>query len=1014
MELINRNLKRGLALVMALMLVAPAAALAQQPQGQSALRGQVTDEFGGAIPGATVTAVDSAGKDKSATTDAEGNYAIAGLAPGRYIVRVVAAGFAFYENPAAEVAAGRPAALDVKLAISLEQEEVNVSADAGVDTAPENNADALVLREKDLEALPEDPDELAAALQALAGPSGGPNGGQIFVDGFSGGRMPSRDTIREIRINQNPFTAENDRPGFGGRIEILTRPGTDRLRGTSYFTFMDESLNSRNPFLRSDKRPPFQVRRYGGNVSGPIKPKVASFFIDFERNEDDENDIINALVLDPVTLNATPFVQAVQTPRRRTSFSPRFDYQINTANTLVARYNFFRLDRTNEGLASEFALPERAFDSNTSQHTLQLTETAIINPSVVNETRFQFTRNRNERNGDNSIPAVNVQGAFFGGGAQVGESYSQDTRWELQNNTTWTHGNHSFKAGGRLRAVSIDDFSVANFGGTFTFSSLDQFRNNVAGAAGGAPTQFTLTTGEPLAGVTQYDFGGFINDDWKVRPNLTFSFGLRYENQSNISSNLNFAPRVAMAWSPGAVQGQQPKTVVRAGFGIFYDRVNESLTLQESRFNGEQQQFFVDTRTPVGLAYLSQVRFNADGTVAALPPLAGLAAAPVITRRLDDELRAPYTMFAGLNVERQLSKTFTAFASLGTIRSRHVLRMRNINAPLPGTYNFFEPALSNPVRPFPGVGDIYEFESSGVSNMNQLAVGFNTRLNPSFSIFSNYVFSKTESDTEGGFGAFGGGGLASPSNPYDFSRDYGRASFDIRHRFFLFGNFTVTRYKITLSPFVQAMSGRPFNIFTGLDTNGDTLFTERPSLVSNETCVNRTQVSPTVVCTRLGTFNLNPATVSEMIPRNFGEGPPFFSVNLRVGKTWGFGGGGASAAAAGGQQGGGQGGRGGAAGGGARGGQGGGGPVAGGGGRVMVGPGGGPFGGGAENRYSINLSVQVSNIFNRVNLGQPVGNLQSRDFGNPISVAQSFGFGGGGASAAAGNRTIQAQLRFNF
>lgn len=1024
MNLLQRTLGRSLRL--AVMLTLCAATIAAQQAATGTLRGQITDEFGGVIIGATVTVVDAAGVEKTATSDAEGNFSIAGLAPGKYTVRAVTPGFTLYENADVTVVPGRGEPFNISLGVSLEREEVTVASESPVSTEPENNADALVLRGSDLEALPDDPDELAAALQALAGPSGGPNGGQIFIDGFSGGRMPSRDTIREVRINQNPFTAENDRPGFGGRIEVLTRPGTDRFRGSGFFTFMDESFNSRNPFLQSDKRPPFQMRRFGGNLSGPVVARRASFFIDFERNEDDENDIINARVLNPLTLNEEPFNLAVQTPQRRLSFSPRFDYQINAANTLVARYSFFRQTFANSGLNSEFALPSRAFDTTNKQHNLQLTETAVLSPTVINETRLQYIHGRSERDGDNSIPSVNVQGAFFGGGSQVGLSFSEDDRLELQNYTTWSLGTHSLKAGGRLRGVSISDVSRQNFGGTFVFTSLEQFRNTLTRDADdeatlfNVPTQYTLTTGEPEARVKQYDFGGFIQDDWRLRPNLTFSAGLRYEVQSNIDSKFNFAPRVAVAWSPGAggQAGQPARTIIRAGAGLFYDRVSESLTLQENRFNGTgQQQFILDARTPAGREFLSGIIFNPDGTVvsSSIPPASQLALLPQVRRRLSDELQAPRTFFAALNVERQLSSTLTAFASLGTIRSRNLLRVRNINAPLPGTFNFDDPTLSNPVRPLGNAaGDILEYESDGRAVINQFIIGLNSRLSRNFTLFTNYVLAKAKSDADGGGGPFGGGGIGSPANPYDLSGEYGRSNFDIRHRFILGGSFTVPKLNVSLNPFIQANSGRPFNITTGLDTNGDTLFTERPAFATSSTDARYLRR------TAFGDFDLNPAPGQALIPRNFGEGPSFFSVNLRIGKVFGFGSlPGADTASAGTPQAGGQGGArrgGGGGGGGPRGGGGGGG------GRGAIGgPGGGPGGpfggggaGGSEKRYNLALSVQIFNLLNHTNLGQPVGNLSSRDFGRPIALAGGFGFGGGGGSNAAGNRRVQAQLRFTF
>ncbi len=268
--------------------------MAQQRAGS--LRGQVLDELGGAIVGASVTAIDATGKEKTVVTNDSGNYTINGLAPGKYTVRVINAGFAMFENTEVEVVAGKAQAVDVTLKVAIEEQRVTVSADnRELSTEPENNAGAVVLKGEDIESLPDDPDDLAAALQALAGPSAGPNGGQIFVDGFTGGRLPPRASIREVRINANPFSAEYDRLGFG-RIEILTRPGSDRYRGQVSFNFNDDALNSRNPF--ADSRPPIQTRQYGGNLGGPMKKGKASFFVDFDKRDIDDETLIVAQILD--------------------------------------------------------------------------------------------------------------------------------------------------------------------------------------------------------------------------------------------------------------------------------------------------------------------------------------------------------------------------------------------------------------------------------------------------------------------------------------------------------------------------------------------------------------------------------------------------------------------------------------------------------------------------------------------------------------------------------------------
>ena len=324
-------------------------AVAQQRTGS--LRGQVSDELGALVVGATVTLTAADGTQKTAVTNAEGTYTFNSVAPGQYTIRVAAPGFTPYEKTEVAVAAGPRTTHDVRLVVTLEKQEITVTEEQGLNTDPAKNADAVVLKGQDLDVLPDDPDALASAVQAMAGPSAGPNGGQIFIDGFTGGRMPPKESIREVRVNQNPFNAENNSIGFGN-IEILTKPGADKLRGSTFYNFSDESFNSRNPF--SPNRAPFQVRYFGGSLSGPIKKGKSSFFIDVNRRVVDDNAIINATILNS-SLAPTPFNVALLTPNKFFSLNPRFDYQLNQANTLVVRYSYSRNEANNIG-ASDFSL----------------------------------------------------------------------------------------------------------------------------------------------------------------------------------------------------------------------------------------------------------------------------------------------------------------------------------------------------------------------------------------------------------------------------------------------------------------------------------------------------------------------------------------------------------------------------------------------------------------------------------------------------------------------------------
>ena len=999
------------------------ATIAAAQQGRGALRGLITDELGAAIVGANVTLTDANGVEKKTTTNGEGVYNFAGLTPGKYKLQANAPGFAHSESKEVDVTNARQT-LDLTLRVTIE-EKVTV-ADTAVSTEATNNANQTVIGGKDLDALPDDPDELAAALQALAGPSVGPNGGQIFIDGFTGGNMPSKDAIREIRINQNPFAAENDQPS--ARIDILTRPGTDKFRGGASMNFNDESLNSRNPFaVNSSKRTPFQIRQYEMNISGPLVAKKASFFFNFSRIETDDNELVRATVLDD-NLNAQDFGQAFVVPRRNMFLSPRFDYAINASNTLIVRYNYNRFRVENQGIGG-FNLPERAYNTLSKNQNIQLTETAILNPTTVTETRFQYSFNRFEQEGSNDVPALDVSGAFGSGSSQVGDSFNERKSWELNNFTARQMGTHAIKFGGRVRHVNIDDKSEGNFGGSWSFTggfgltSIERYQLTVrmleqgftpaqVRAAGGGATQFRINAGNPFAGVSQTDYGVFVQDDWRIKPNLTFSYGLRYETQTNAHSRYDFAPRLAVAWSPGAANSARPpKMVIRFGTGFFYNRFNENNTLQANRLNGVNiiQTSVVepfDRSAPPSVLEQSLPNVAAIYSVLnqwspiAVPNVAGLPATQQTIWEVDPNIQAPTVFLIGTQVERQLPRNITMFVGFYNIRIVHVIRARDINAPLPFTITELTP---NGIRPDPTRGDVNRYEASGQFNQRQFFIGFNSRLSRMFQLNANYSLSKTTNDTDGQ------GGQLFPVNSYDVSGEFGRGGFDIRQRFTIFGTVNLPWWKVVLNPFVIANTGPGFNITTGQDRNLDRQFNERPSFAgSNADCS-----APNIRCTRFGNFNLTPLPGETIIPRNFGQAPGAFVVNLRVSRAFAFGnihrGNAAAARPAGGP--GGSGGTPAVAAAAAAGG---------GGGARPAGAGPGPQGGGggpaSEKRYNVNVSINFQNILNHVNLATPVGTLASPSFGESLGVGGAFGgFGGpGGGSTGAGNRRIYAQIRLNF
>jgi hypothetical protein len=434
------------------------ALLAFPQQSTGSLKGTVTDQLGSLVVGAKVAVQNARGVITTATTNSSGVYEFKKLESGTYELKIVSPGFTVFEAKAVEIHSRELKTFDAQLEVALAEEQVTVD-DRNMSTDSDNNANAVVLRGRDLETLPNDPQALAAALQAMAGPVDPESGGNahIKVDGFSNGQLPPKEAIREVRINNNPFSAENEFPGWNG-IEIFTQPGADKWHGAFSFDFNDESLNSRNPF--TTVRAPYQHRAYNANLSGPIVKKRASFAFYLGRYVSDANSVVNATTLDPVTLEPVTINRSFVTPEVNNYGNARFDFKVNKMHTLVGRFNYNQSTQDLQGIGG-FALPSRANRGRRSNFIMQLTETAMINEKTVNETRFQFIRNRSSQKSVLDAFALNVQDSFFGGGSQVGSSSNGQDRFELQNFTSWTSGNHFLKIGARLRHVKID--SILHF-----------------------------------------------------------------------------------------------------------------------------------------------------------------------------------------------------------------------------------------------------------------------------------------------------------------------------------------------------------------------------------------------------------------------------------------------------------------------------------------------------------------------------------------------------------------------
>ena len=440
---------------------------------QGILRGHVIDPTGALIPGTSISVTTATGTAAGmATSDAAGGYVVRGLAADSYIVQATSEGFALFVSTPVSLGAGESKTFDIKMTLGGTEQQVEVTAEGApqISTDASDNASSEVIQGKNIEALSDDPDELSNELSALAGPSAGPNGGQMYIDGFTGGTLPPKSAIREIRINSNPFSAEFDWLGYG-RVEILTKPGTDKFRGRAFIQGNDNAFNTGNPFTGSATLPSYHSIQYNGTVSGAMS-KWASYFFSIEdrNNQDDSVYTANTAVLSGGTYVPGTVSGGFFSPSSHFEVSPRVDLQLGQKNTLTVRYQYARMHSTN--LNGSTSLPTLATTSSTIEHAIQISDSEVINQHIVNETRFQWRYAPSLQNPASTLPQVSVPGSFAGGGSTGQTQNSIGQHFELQNFVTMTAGAHAIKFGLLVRDNRQASISHALFNGSFSFPSV--------------------------------------------------------------------------------------------------------------------------------------------------------------------------------------------------------------------------------------------------------------------------------------------------------------------------------------------------------------------------------------------------------------------------------------------------------------------------------------------------------------------------------------------------------------
>jgi hypothetical protein len=965
----------------------------QAQSGTGTLRGTVTDPSGAAVVGATVTATSSSGQTTTVQSNATGAYEFRGLPAGQYQVTTNATGFQQFQNPAVAVAGGQAKTLDIPLAIQIEQQQVQVNAESqALDVSPENNADAIVIKGSDLDALPDDPDELQADLQALAGPSLGPNGGQMYIDGFTAGELPPKSSIREIRVNSNPFSAEWDSLGYG-RIEIITKAGGGTTHGSFFMLGNSKGLNTADPYANGPV-PGYYTLQYNGNIGGSLG-KNTSYFVSAQQRRINEVEL--GALYNPTNFSSLESGVSVPNLRIRTQISPQIQYNLSKNNTLTFRYSYSRDRENNDGI-SYFSDPSQAYNSTSYENSVQVSDTQVFGAKMVMDTRFQFNGEHGQVNPVSSVPEISVASYLTFGGATQGFNSTTTQNYELQNYFTYTSGKHTLMFGARSKDAQNDATELSNSHGTWQFGTPSEFvaaqQQVAAGEQAGTctptsgpcvtnsadyPTRFSLTTGTAFASVNLFDIGAFVQDDYRWKQNVTISTGLRFESQTDIPDHTDWAPRVAVAWGVGKTKQGSPAFVLRGGWGIFYNRFAAGNVMTLVRENGSHQ--------------LNYIVDNPD-FYPFIPAPNSLEPSGLTARyKLGPNFHTPYTMEGAFSVEHQLTRNITLTVNYLNGRGVKQLYTANVNVPNLPNYNSNE-------------GDVFQFTSGGVFRQNVLNTNVVIRMTNRLTLNANYALN------------YASGTANSIMFWTDPSLDYGRTSFDVRHRLFMGGNIQLPM-GFSLSPFITAASGSPYSVSAGntywsLNDLGNNrpVYTTAPA---NGTTVFSLPGVPENVTNDPTNINYNDLAANGIVPINSLTGPGNFTFNLRVAKVFSFG---RSHEAASNQNNGQNGqGRGPGGGfGGPGGGEGGRGPGGGGGGRG--GFGGGGFGGGrggfggrggtaSNHRYTLTLSANARNLLNIVNAGPRVGTDSSILFGRSTSLVAA------GATTTY-NRQIQLQAIFSF
>ncbi len=779
------------------------------------VRGVVADPTGGIVPNAEVELLDAHGSVAAALhSDETGNFLITAPAVGDYTLVVSEAGFDTVRTivklgmPAGAKAVPAPM-LHIVLPISAMATTINVNAGSSLDlTASESNGDTSVMSASELKSLPIFDNDYSSAMSAfMDSGSAGTGGSGLMVDGVEANHSTvSASAVQEIRINQDPYSAQYYWPGRG-QMEIITKSTADKYHGQFNFLFRDATLNAANALAAT--KPPEQRRVYEGHVTGPIPNfHASSFLVSFNRAEEDLDAIVVATQLNP-SGTAGGIVHAnVAAPTRDTEFSTRVAHQFGDKHSAYIQYSYQNWNAQNQGVGGQ-ALASAGYTNGYHEDDFILHADSTLSPILLNQLSVVLEHARSQNQNATEAARISVAGDFVGGSAQA-DSLSTEYNFRLNDSASWTYGHHTVKVGINVPHMSRRAFDDnTNALGTYTFSptlasdrktvlvsALQNYRSNL-------PSGFTQNAGQVHFLYHQQELGTFLQDQWKITDHFSLTPGIRYDWQNFLSEDrLTFSPRVSFAW----LLNQDRKLVVRGGGGLYYDRFGSGPLLDLARYQHALRRSLTVSLNPASEPSGGCVPIEACVTLRDQPP--NLA-------RLAPGAKVPYQIQYGLSVERGFGKSGVGTISAYSIRGIDRFRSIDINAPTA--------ASDFTVRPDPKHGRIREMQPEGTFWGNGLDISYHGEFNRYFTGFGRYTWSRFESNQEG-IGWF-------PENQEEPGQEWANSSWDRRNRLGMYAIFNHESVA-NLSIGIFANSGAPWTILTGADPYGDDLYNARPAGVA--------------------------------------------------------------------------------------------------------------------------------------------------------------------------------------